>query len=222
MISSVTIGRLFVLLGLSVLAGAAAAEPLVDGDAQAGERKAAPCAACHGPQGNSNNPLWPKIAGQDAPYLYRQLRYFRDGERQNPIMAVQVADLSDRDLKDLAVYFSQQSMQPSAAGEQFVDRGAQVYRAGDPEEGIPACAGCHGPAGLGNAAAAYPRIGGQHAAYVAAQLEAYREGARTGYPAAEIMVGVSENLSDADIEAVASYVQGLQLRQPAEERRAGP
>lgn len=208
--------RILILLGLALAAATAGAEPLIDGDAEAGREKAAPCAACHGAEGNSSNPQWPKIAGQHGPYLLQQLMHFKSGDRENAVMAQQTANLSERDMKDLAAFFAEQSMQPAAADEKLVQRGSRIYRAGDADKGIPACAGCHGPAGLGNAAAAYPRIGGQHAQYVATRLEAYRAGEGADYPAAEIMAGVAGNLSDEDIEAVASYVQGLQPRRASE------
>lgn len=204
--------RMLILLGLTLVTATAGAEPLIDGDPEAGKKKAAACAACHGPQGNSSNPQWPKLADLGGPYLLEQLKHFKSGKRQNAVMAGQVAGLSEQDMKDVAAYFAQQSMKPAATGEKQVERGAKLYRVGDAEAGIPACSGCHGPAGLGNAAAAYPRVGGQHGQYVAAQLKAFREGERAAYPAAKIMTGVAENLSDADIKAVASYVQGLQPR----------
>lgn len=191
--------------------GTVAAQPLIDGNAKAGEKKAAVCAACHGPAGNSTNPIWPKLAGQHAAYLYKQLKLFKAGKRKNPIMQAQAAGLSGQDMRDLAVYFSLQTMSPGVANEKLVDRGFTLYRVGDAEAGIPACAGCHGPAGRGNAAAAYPEISGQHAKYLAAQLTAFREGKRGDYPSAQIMHGVAKNLTDEDIRALASYIQGLSL-----------
>lgn len=207
--------RMLVLFGLLLASVAAGASPLVDGDAKAGKTKAAPCAACHGAQGNSSNPQWPKLAGQHGPYILRQLMHYKSGKRQNAVMAGQAANLSEQDMKDLSAFFAQQNMQPAAASEKLVKRGSQLYRSGDAEKDIPACAGCHGPAGLGNAAAAYPRIGGQHAQYLATQLKAYRDGKRSDYPKGKIMAGVAENMSDADIKAVASYIQGLQPRTQA-------
>lgn len=209
--------RVLVLFGLLLVAAAAGASPLVDGDPEAGKKKSTPCAACHGAQGNSSNAQWPKLAGQHSPYLFQQLKHYQSGKRQNGVMAGQVAGLSKQDMKNLAAYFSQNSMQTAAASEKLAKRGAMLYRIGDTDKGIPACSGCHGPAGLGNAAAAFPRVGGQHAAYTATQLKAYRDGKRAGYSKAKIMTGVAENMSDADIKAVASYLQGLQPRKASAE-----
>lgn len=195
-------------------AGVAGAQPLLEGDPAAGKNKAAVCAACHGPAGNSSNPVWPKLAGQHATYLYRQLQLFASGQRQNPIMQAQVANLSDQDMRDLAVYFAAQTMSPGVASKKLVERGSQLYRVGDAEAGIPPCAGCHGPAGQGNAAAGYPKISGQHAKYIAAALKAYRAGERGDYPAGEIMQAVAANMQDEDIRALASYIQGLARVEP--------
>lgn len=212
-----TISRMLVLFGLLLATSIASAGSLVDGNAKAGKKKSTTCAACHGVHGNSTNPQWPKLAGQHATYLFQQLKHFKTGKRQSPIMSAQVADLSIQDMKDLAVYYSQQSIQLAAAKEELADHGAEIYRAGDPEKGIPACAGCHGPTGLGNAAAVFPRISAQHAEYLIMQLKAYRSGKRSGYPKAKIMVGVAENMGNADIKAVASYIQGLRPRKESKE-----
>jgi len=199
-----------VLLGLSM--GAAQAEPLVDGDAKAGAKKSVTCAACHGADGNSSNPVWPKLAGQNAPYLYEQLMLFKSGQRQNAIMAGQVANLNEQDFRDLAVYFSQQENSGGVADEALADKGAAIYRGGIPDEKVPACSGCHGPAGLGNPTAKYPRLAGQHAGYVSLQLKAYRSGQHNDYRNGKIMAGVAAKLSDEDIEALSTYVEGLRPR----------
>ncbi|MES1929265.1 cytochrome c4 [Salinisphaera dokdonensis CL-ES53] len=201
--------RFFVLFGLMICAGAVSAEPLVDGDVEAGKTKSGQCAACHGPQGNMQSGQFPKLAGQGAPYIYEQLKLFKSGDRQNGVMAGQVAGMNDQDMKDLAAYFADQQTRPGAADVKVAPAGAAIYHGGDPENDIPSCAGCHGPSGLGNAAAKFPRLSGQSPQYVAAQLKAYRDGKRSGYRNATIMNGVAENLSDDDIQALASYVAGL-------------
>ncbi len=201
--------RLFVLFGLMICAGAVAAEPLVDGDVEAGKTRSAQCAACHGPQGNMESAQFPKLAGQGAPYIYEQLKLFKSGERQNAIMAGQAAGLSDEDMKNLAAYYAAQQTRPGAADVSTAPAGAILYHAGDAENGVPACSGCHGPSGLGNEAAKFPRLSGQSPQYIATQLKAYRSGDRSGYRNATIMNGVAENLSDDDIQALASYVAGL-------------
>ena len=201
--------RFFVLFGLMICAGAVTAEPLVDGDVEAGQTKSGQCAACHGPQGNMQSGQFPKLAGQGAPYIYEQLKLFKSGERQNAVMAGQVAGMNDQDMKNLAAYFADQQTRPGAADVKVAPAGAAIYHGGDPENDIPSCAGCHGPSGLGNAAAKFPRLSGQSPQYVAAQLKAYRDGKRSGYRNATIMNGVAEDLSDDDIQALASYVAGL-------------
>lgn len=203
------IQRMLVLFGLMMTAAAVSAEPLVDGDPQAGEQKAAPCAACHGPAGNSVNPLWPSLAGQHATYLERQLQLYKSGARENAIMMGQAAALSERDMQDLAAYYAQQQTKIGVADEALAAAGKTLYFGGKPGEAVPACAGCHGPAGLGNAAAGYPRLSGQHAEYTAARLRAYRDGAVADTPHAQIMAGVSTGLSDEDIRALAEFVSGL-------------
>jgi cytochrome c553 len=187
------------------LVGSAQAGALVDGDAKAGETKAAACVACHGPGGNSLSPTFPKLAGQGAPYIVKQLGKFKSGERVNPVMQPQAANLSDQDMQDLAAYFSTQKPSMGAASPDLVAAGEKIYRAGLKDEAVPACMGCHGPKGDGNAAAAYPRIGGQQAAYVEAQLQAYRAGTRK----APMMSKIVAHLNDEQIRALASYVSGL-------------
>lgn len=204
------------LMGLSssVIASEAAApaagSAFLKGDAKAGESKAAVCAACHGAKGNSAVPAWPKIAGQGAPYLYAQLKHFKDGSRNNAVMLGQVAALSDQDMQDLAVYFAAQEQAPGVAAKDAVAVGQKIYRGGDASRGLPACAACHGPSGAGNPAAGYPRVGGQHADYNTAQLNAYKKGERKAGLNGQMMQEVAAKLTDAEIAALASYLNGLQ------------
>jgi cytochrome c553 len=189
---------------------ALAAEPFVDGNAESGAGKAAVCAACHGPGGNSINPEWPSLAGQSARYLFESLQEYKSGERKDPLMMGQVAALSEQDKKDLAVYFSQQTPKPGVASEEAIDIAGPLYRGGDAERGIAACAACHGPRGLGNPGAGYPRLSGQHAAYSAVALRHYRAGERAGSRNGQMMTAVAKPLTDEEIEALASYISGLQ------------
>lgn len=182
-------------------------DPSSQGDTAAGKQKAARCAACHGADGNSPSPQWPKLAGQHASYTAHQLQLFQSGVRQNAAMAGMVAGLSEHDRLDLAAYFESQSIQPGAADEALVDLGRRIYRGGDSERAVPACSACHGPRGQGNPGPPYPSLAGQHAQYVAQRLRAYAEGA--DYAAAQPMVDIAGRLTDKQIEAVASYVQGL-------------
>ncbi len=201
--------RLFVIAVAMLLAVASAAHAA--GDAEAGKGKAAACAACHGANGNSANPQWPNLAGQHEGYLYQQLKHFKSGERSNPVMAGQVANLSDQDMQDLAAYFAGLEMEVGAANEDIADKGEAIWRGGIPERNVPACAACHGPGGDGMKGAGYPRLGGQKATYLVSQLQAYRSGDRNGYDAATIMVDVAGPLTDEEIEAVASFASGLYI-----------
>lgn len=177
-------------------------------DAKAGQAKSAVCAGCHGPDGNSVNPEWPKLAGQHPKYIYKQLRNFKRKVRVNAIMNAQAANLSDQDMRDLAAYFSAQRTSPGNAGEQNLKLGESIYRGGVAGRGVPACMACHGPAGAGNAAAAFPKLSYQHAPYVANQLHAYRAGERANDPAG-MMRSIAAGLTDQQIEAVAQYISGL-------------
>lgn len=186
------------------------AESLVDGDAEAGKNKALTCTACHGAAGNSANPLWPNIAGQHAKYTEVQLMAFKSGERVNALMSSQSMLLADADMADLAAYFENlPGAAQSVADPDLLARGESLYRGGNAEKGIPACSGCHGPTGRGNAAAVYPSLQGQHAAYTAKQLQDYATGARKTGGKTQMMQSISARLSPEDIEALASYVQGL-------------
>lgn len=179
------------------------------GNKEQGQAKAATCVACHGVDGNSVNPEWPSLAGQHYGYLVRHLKAFRSGERQNVLMSPMAMALTDQDIEDLAAYFSAQTLRPTGETEPSkLALGQRLYRGGDTARGITACSGCHGPAGAGNPGAGYASIKGQHATYAAAQLRAYRSGERKTDPN-QMMRGVAAKLSDADIDALASYVQGL-------------
>jgi len=182
---------------------------LAAGSKEAGQTKSAVCMACHGMDGNSANPEWPNIAGQHASYIVKQLKHFKAGERQNPLMTPMAAMLSEQDMEDLAAYYSAQALRPTGETEPSkVGLGQRVYRSGIMERGVPACAGCHGPTGAGNPGAGYAAIGGQHATYAALQLRAYKGGARATDPN-QMMRNVAGKLSDDEIDAVASYLQGL-------------
>lgn len=206
----------FLLAPLSVLAllatPALAGDNLIGGDAAAGQNKAAACAACHGADGNSVNPEWPKIAGQHAGYAFEQLKAFKqpqgDSPRFNALMHGQVQPLDEQDMKNLAAWFAQQEVQPGAADPELLKRGERIYRGGLRERNIPACIACHGPAGGGNAAAGYPAVGGQHAVYTVNQLKAYAAGERRT-DENQIMRNISSELSEEDMQAVASFMQGL-------------
>lgn len=179
------------------------------GDAKAGKAKVASCAACHGVKGNSTNPAWPKLAGQHADYISKQLADFKAGKsRMEPLMVAQVANLSQQDMDDIGAYFAKQKTTPGGADEKLAAAGAKLYRGGDKRKGVAACIACHGPTGAGNPAAKFPALSGQHAAYVEKAMKDFRSGSRSN-DANKMMQIVAEKMSDKDIKAVASYIAGL-------------
>lgn len=196
-----------VLLAMACISFAHASTA-AEGSADEGQAKAAPCIACHGVNGVSVNPLWPNLAGQHAQYIQQQLEAFKSGARQDPLMSPMAAPLSADDMADLGVYFAKQTAASLEADPAKLSAGQRLYRGGDASKGVAACAACHGPSGKGNPSAAYPAIGGQHAAYVAKQLRAYREDARQTDPN-QMMRNIAHAMSDEQIDAVAAYVQGL-------------
>lgn len=197
-------------LTISIVASAASAQSLVDGDADAGKAKSITCAACHGAEGNSANPLWPNLAGQHAKYIVNQLGAFKEGKRVNALMSSQAMLLSEDDMANLAVYYEglTRATQPIADPD-LLDRGEALYRAGNAETGVAACIACHGPKGVGNAAAQYPSLSGQHAAYTEKTLKDYRSGERQSVAGNNAMNDIASKLTDDEIKALASYVQGL-------------
>lgn len=192
------------------------------GSAEAGAAKAGTCIACHGANGNSVNPEWPRLAGQNAAYIVKQLKHFRDGTRganaEPPLMPPMAAVLTDQDIEDLAAYFSLQTPAGDEANASYWEAGSKLYHGGDSTRQIPACAACHGPIGSGNPDAGYPNLRAQHATYTAAQLSAYRDNVRytlnakgtsNGGDNAEIMHTVTSRLNAEDIRNLAAYIQGM-------------
>ncbi|MFJ2550061.1 c-type cytochrome [Pseudomonas sp. NPDC087612] len=196
------------LLTLGITGAANAAEP-IKGDAAAGQAKTAVCGACHNPDGNSLAPNFPKLAGQGEKYLEKQLHDIKSGKRTVLEMTGMLAAFSDQDLADIAAYFSSQKGSVGAADPKLVERGRALFNGGDVEKGLPACTGCHSPNGAGIALAGFPHLGGQHASYVAKQLTDFREGNRTNDGDATTMRTIAAKLSNKDIEALSSYIQGL-------------
>jgi len=180
------------------------------GDAKAGETKAATCAACHGMDGNPSDKQYPKLAGQNEAYIARQLGLFKSQARQNPIMLGFASTLSAQDAHDVAAFFATKASLPGVADDRYVERGQALYRGGDAKLGVPACMACHGPDGRGMAGAGFPQLGGQWADYVQAKLKDWKGGTTWGNDAdAQIMPAIAQKLSDEDIAALASYVEGL-------------
>jgi cytochrome c553 len=190
------------------------------GSAEAGATKAAACLACHGPNGNSVNPQWPNLAGQNAAYIEGQLKRFHDKTRIDPsgVMPPMAASLSDQDIEDLAAYFALQTPVGLEADPSYWQAGERLYRGGDRAREIPACMACHGPVGRGNPAAGFPMLRAQHAVYTVQQLGDYAadkrytrsdKGDSNGGPNAEIMHTIAGRLTPEDIRNVASYIQGM-------------
>ncbi len=201
------------LLAFVVTAPAAQAK----GNAEAGATKAAVCTACHGPNGNSANPEWPVLAGQNVAYITEQLKLFRAGHRNNAIMYPLAVALSDEDIDDLSAYFSRQTPTGGEADAATWQAGAALYRAGDRKRNIPSCTSCHGPVGLGNPGSGYPALRGQHATYTTKQLGDYaaearyldQTGAKTKSKNGHMMTSIAKRLSADDVKNLASYIQGL-------------
>lgn len=200
----------FALLPMIIATASAQTGELI-GDASAGQEKAAVCAACHGTDGNSQVTIWPKIAGQHADYIARQTRMVRDGQRNVPTMMPMVMNLSDQDIADIAAWYAQQTVQPGVADEALVELGSSLYHGGNHESGLPACMACHGPSGYGIPMTGYPKLTGQHADYTADRLRRYRTGEINGEddPHSPVMVEIAATLSDEEIEALSSYIEGL-------------
>jgi len=182
------------------------------GDAAAGQSKAAACGACHGADGNSTDPQYPKLAGQHEMYIVHQLDNFKSGSRQNPIMTGMAAPLSNQDMHDIAAYFASKRSLPGVADQAVVEQGQKLYREGDPARGIPACMACHGIDGRGNPGAMYPQLTSQHAQYVEAKLKDFHNGVTWSNDAhAQIMPTIAKKLDPQDITALASYIEGLHV-----------
>ena len=196
-------------LTTALLCVAASFNALAAGDPVAGKAKAAVCVSCHGPDGNSVNPEWPKLAGQHAGYTAKQIHDLKAGvTRSNALMAPMIAGLSDRDIEDIAAYYAVQSSTGGYASEALHAPGERIYRGGNARAGVPACIACHGPRGGGNGPAGFPRLAGQHAVYTAKQLEDWRTGARSNDPN-EMMADAVRYLTPEEMKAVSEYIAGL-------------
>lgn len=207
------------VLAMILLTGAAisaqAETPPAKGDAaQAQSIANQVCAACHAADGNSVAPANPKLAGQPADYITKQLRNFKaavqdpgkDGVRKSAVMGAMVANLADQDMLNLGVYFSTKAIKSGTAKAPY-DAGQKLYRGGNAATGVPACAACHGPSGAG-LPSQFPRLGGQHADYILGQLKAFRSGERSN-DAGKMMRIIANKMSDQEMQAVANYASGL-------------
>ena len=164
------------------------------------------CAACHGADGNSGTPAYPKLSQQHPEYLVKQLQEYKSGKRKNAIMQGFAATLSDADMKNVAYWATSKKAKPGFSKEkELVTMGERIYRGGIADRQVPACAGCHSPTGVG-IPSQYPRLSGQHSEYTAAQLTYFRDGIRTN---SLQMTQVAAKLNDKEIRAVADYIAGL-------------
>lgn len=203
------------MAALAAAAGSAGAA----GNPEAGRQKAAACTACHGQDGNSLADMWPKLAGQVPEYIVKQLQDFKAGRRSDEQMSPQAANLSEQDMQDIAAFFSAQKVAAAESDKALQARGEQIYLKGRGRpQPVTACTGCHGPAGAGNRdwsklmartpAVLAPALGGQHPAYVAKQLKAYRNGQRSN-DTARVMRDIARGLGDMEIAALAAHIARL-------------
>jgi cytochrome c553 len=197
-------------LAMAVLLASSAMLVQAAGSAAAGKAKSAVCAGCHGVDGNSMAPNFPKLAGQNAGYIAKQLADFKNPKsgRSNAIMTGMTAALTPKDMADLGAYYASQKPSGGVAaisGEEL-KMGERLYRGGKAQMGVAACMSCHGPAGTG-IPPRFPRVSGQHAAYSEAQLLAFKSGARNND--GKIMTNLAFRLSEAEIKAVSQYMAGL-------------
>ena len=185
------------------------------GSIEAGKAKSQTCVACHSADGNSLLTIYPKIAGQHEKYIEKQLHDLKLGMtsggkqgRYDPVMSAMAMPLSDEDIADLAAYFASQTISANSTPEDVAVKGKALYSAGDAERGLAACIACHGPRGNGTELSGFPKISGQHADYIKAQLQKFRDDARNNDMNA-MMRDVAKKLSDTDIEILSKYVGGL-------------
>ncbi len=197
------------LVATSALANEPTAAPASHGDPKKAEAIVNQvCAGCHGVDGNSVAPANPKLAGLNYEYIVKQLTNFKSGERKSAVMSGMVASLSPDDMKNLAAYFSSQQAKEATAKDQSLALiGQKIYRGGVQGAGVPACASCHGPQGKG-IPVQFPRLAGQHTDYIYDQLNKFRVGERAN-DGAKMMRTIAAKMTDADMKAVSTYIQGL-------------
>jgi cytochrome c553 len=198
-----------VILASTLILAATASMGYAQGNAAAGESKVVVCGACHGATGNSAVAENPKLAGQNARYLLKQLHDIKSGARVVPLMTGLLDNSSDQDLQDIAAFYAEQEKTLEGANPDLVELGESIYRSGIESLNVAACSACHSPTGQGNEQAGFPALGGQHAQYTVNQLKAFRSGSRANDGNAMPMRIVAERLTDREIDAIASYLSGL-------------
>jgi cytochrome c553 len=203
----------FLIVVTAILGSISAA--YAEGDIEAGKAASVTCAACHGADGNAAVTIYPKLAGQHAKYLEKQLHEFKLGMqsggkegRYDPVMSGMAMPLDDKSIADLAAYYASQKATPGATPKDVIEAGNGLYRGGDPERGLPACLACHGPRGVGSSLANFPTISGQHPDYIKKQLENFRSGSRAN-DMNGMMRDIAKKLTDEEIEVLSKYLAGL-------------
>jgi cytochrome c553 len=212
--SNLKVAAIAVSIAISGLTIASAPEAPKKADATAGEslytngdasRNITACVGCHGSAGNSGSGAWPKLAGQHAGYLQKQLQEFKSGKRANPVMSGIAAGMEEQEMKNIAAYLAKQTQKGATAkNKETIEMGQSIYRGGIVAKNVPACAACHGPAGAG-IPVQYPRVGGQWGEYTESQLIGFRSGARKNPQ----MTAIAAKMSDLEIKAVSDYISGL-------------
>jgi len=198
------------LLGAMILALSALVSFTANAaDIEAGKTKSAVCAACHGADGNSTNAAWPSLAGQHASYIYKQLKDFKEGRRNDATMIGMVALLNDEDMKNVAAYFESQQAKAVAFDADMIAAGENIYRGGITETKVAACMGCHSPGGTGNGPAGWPSLKGQHPEYLVVQLQNFKMGLRAN-DSGKMMRNVVVRMSDMEMKSVAAYIAGIE------------
>ena len=195
------------LISLIVSAGLISAAQA--GDVVAGKAKATTCGACHGADGNSLVPNFPKLASQGERYLIKQMTDIKSGNRQVPEMTGQLDSLTETDIANVAAYFSSQKTASGAADPKLLELGQRIFLSGNEKTGVPACIACHGAGGKGLAAAGFPRLAGQHSAYTEKQLKAFYGSERTNDGDTKVMRDIASRMHMDEIKAVSNYIQGL-------------
>jgi cytochrome c553 len=209
---------LSVTVGILLFAGSPASV-IAEGDPALGKEKSQVCQGCHGADGNSYGPEWPNLASQHTSYLTKQITNFKEGVRKNETMNSMAAGLSEQDIKDIAAYFSSQSLVEAQEqtneqlNSELIKTGRKIYKGGNRYSGVPACAGCHGPNAVGNGPAAFPHLAGQKPTYLIKTLKDFKSGARANDPN-EIMRNIAAKLTVSEIKAVANYVATLKPKLP--------
>ena len=198
------------LLGAMILALSALVSFTANAaDIEAGKTKSAVCAACHGADGNSSNAAWPSLAGQHASYIYKQLKDFKEGRRNDATMVGMVALLNDEDMKNVAAYFESQQAKAVAFDADMVAAGENIYRGGITETKVAACMSCHSPGGTGNGPAGWPSLKGQYPEYLVVQLQNFKMGLRAN-DSGKMMRNVVVRMSDLEMKSVAAYIAGIE------------